>query len=712
MDKRKLLSLFKLKGGKNVLSNNKQKFYDKEERELLASKLNHFKYHKLYNSSKTNDYLLKKEKEKKEKEKIKIKIQRKYNILKKIFEKPKMLKLKTFNTLTKAKLPFSLKIKEEPEKRLKRIKSLKPNPKYHDFYTIKWLKHKFSNSLLEKSINTLLPDNGKPVIPDDESEEDRKHRKLMEFLDSLKPVIEKEKNVNINPKYFFDPKTYEKILKLKEIFLEFDEDGSRKMELDEMFTMFNQNNIFADLNELVDLFFKNKKIKKKYIMNLYLDFFQFMQFSLHRDQDFRNFMRDIKHKYQTGVFKTQEDENTYLPMSFNLILDYFITKGKERSAIEIINKSLKDMDELIYKGLQKDKNLLNSDFSLLNEDIRSKTLNTKDFRVQERLSSLRTNKHRLSITYRANTSLNKENISDEKENNKYIEQLEKINFKEPMREFEKLFKAHGVNLSKRGIKFNLTNSSYDKKLVKLFNSTYNSAMSDNSLSNRKTITENRLSNNNKKILNEDNISGNISKNIESKNVENSDDNSIITDIVNNYLNIKSIKKLNENNYNKFNNIKIAVDTSNKEIDSIKKLFKNKNEKNNNIKTYNNKFSKDNIGYVDNTFNKNIKNDKKEFNYINLNKNKLNQFYQYSFFENKNKNKTKISKYPSINKNKEFLINEYCTKNRYNKTEFNRSHNSFNKTNNSKIKLSAINNFEKSVNKIKYDYIPKDLLKKY
>ena len=147
MDKKRLLSLYQLKSEKKSLSNN-NKYNDlKKERNILDSKINHFKYLKLYNISKTKENSLKEEKEKK-KEKIRLKDQRKYKMLKKIFQKPKKIELKTLNKLTKAKLPFSSRKKEEPEIKQNRIKSLKPNPKFHDFYTIKWLRHKYSNSLV------------------------------------------------------------------------------------------------------------------------------------------------------------------------------------------------------------------------------------------------------------------------------------------------------------------------------------------------------------------------------------------------------------------------------------------------------------------------------------------------------------------------------------------------------------------------------------
>ena len=94
-----------------------------------------------------------------------------------------------------------------------------------------------------------------------------------------KKVPEREKHVNINPKYFFDQKTFQKILKFKEIFLEFDEDQSRKMEIDEMVEMFNQNHIDANLEDLRNLFFKDKHEKTLQSFISLKDKFRFLIFS-------------------------------------------------------------------------------------------------------------------------------------------------------------------------------------------------------------------------------------------------------------------------------------------------------------------------------------------------------------------------------------------------------------------------------------------------
>ena len=82
---------------------------------------------------------------------------------------------------------------------------------------------------------------------------------MIEFLESMKEPMGRERYVNINPKYFFTKTTFENVLKLKKIFLEFDKDGNRRMELDEMLEMFMSNKISANINDLVELFFRGKK---------------------------------------------------------------------------------------------------------------------------------------------------------------------------------------------------------------------------------------------------------------------------------------------------------------------------------------------------------------------------------------------------------------------------------------------------------------------
>ena len=354
-----------------------------------------------------------------------------------IFKKPEeKIKHKfVWPKITHPKLPFSKRERLPKEERLKKIREQKPNRIYHNYYMIKWLRNKYSDSLIEKSVFSMLPDNGKPVVPDDESEEEKRHRLLMEYVDSLyKRVPEREKNVNINPKYFFDQKTFEKILKFKEIFLEFDEDQSRKMEIDEMVEMFNQNHIEATLEDLKNLFFKGKRVKKEDIMKLYLDFYQFMNFALTKDQDFRNFMREIKEKRKkkekkTGSMdnlqeKNEDDDNDdegYLPMNFNLMFDYFLMKGKERASVDEIEKGMEEMDRIVNS---------NKNFE---DEGRNSTTDDKGKIYREKKNSFNLQ------NFMEFSNKNKDNEDINKINLDYEEQLKNLNFINLIDNFKTLF---------------------------------------------------------------------------------------------------------------------------------------------------------------------------------------------------------------------------------------------------------------------------------
>ena len=337
---------------------------------------------------------------------------------------------------TKPINPFSPRNIEPPEVRKKKIMALKPSKKFHDYHTIMWLRRRYNEKVIQRSIYSLLPDNGKPVIPDDESEEDKQKRLLFEWLDTYCKPKDRFKNVQINPKYFFTDKIFEKILKLKEIFLEFDEDGSRKMELDEMVEMFNQNHINANVYELADLFFKGQPFKPEDVKKLGLDFYLFMNFTLQKDQDFREFMRKIKEKYK----KEGMNEQSYLPMNFNFLLDYFINKGKERNSIDIIEKAVEEMDKIIGNENNENSN---------NEDEEKKT-NRKD---------------------------------------EFDEQLEKINFEEIIEEFSNLFKI-GEN---SGITNDTTSGAKSKRRLTSFRSS-NQTRRDTFHNNNININNNEVEN--------------------------------------------------------------------------------------------------------------------------------------------------------------------------------------------------------------------------
>ena len=460
-----------------------------------------------------------------------------------VFKKPKdqsKNKKTLWPKITHPKLPFSKRVRLPLEERKRLIREQKPNRIYHDFYMIKWLRNKYSDSLIEKSVFSMLPDNGKPVVPEDESPEEKKHRLLMEFLDSLyKKVPEREKYVNINPKYFFDQKTFQKILKFKEIFLEFDEDQSRKMEIDEMVEMFNQNHIDANLEDLRNLFFKDKHVKKEDIMKLYLDFYQFMNFALTKDQDFRQFMREIKAKRKSKIKdgkNNEEDEVGYLPMNFNLMFDYFLMKGKERASYEEITKSIVEMDKIINNNKNIDNVNTNNDI----DDNKSKT-NSSD--ANDNI-----------------TNKNKNNEDNENENIDYEDQLKNLNFVNLINNFTTLFHINDLSSSKgMSDSFMDLAASHeqisDMKNVKLKNDNNNIKTSEFNL---------------KDISNKEKDNKNKGKNSSTPKDINAN---LIENLVEYDMNRKRLKNLNINNYNKFHDINLALTETKKEVNNFIKAQK-------------------------------------------------------------------------------------------------------------------------------------------
>ena len=164
--------------------------------------------------------------------------------------------------------------------------------------------------------------------------------------------------------------------------------------------MFVENNIPVTSEDLIKLFFKNKKSqqqKHKIVFltedNFYLDFHQLVNFatSIENETKFTEFMRKIKkrvsrkkgEKYKgtsnsevasnlnhdiTNDFNNEiNDKNNlntikeekedkmnnndviYLPMTFNKILEYFDNKGKIRTNINKIKNTIVIKFILLYK---------------------------------------------------------------------------------------------------------------------------------------------------------------------------------------------------------------------------------------------------------------------------------------------------------------------------------------------------------------------------
>ena len=268
--------------------------------------------------------------------------------------------------LTKPIWPFSFKPKESKELIKNRLSSASPSEKYHNFNTIRWLNQKYSDSVKQKSIFSLLPNKGKVVVHEGESEKSKRHRKIIDYLESFRAPKEREKNVEINPKYFYNKKTFERIKKMKEMFLTFDKQGKQKLLLKELAKLFKNNGIDVEVNEIKNLFFKdidNTNSKNIPFNLLYVDFYQFMTFALTRDQDFRYFIRKLLKKNRAKSDK----KDLYFPMNFNSVLDFFMSKEKQSNSINSVQNAIKSMNKMMKfdsEDIDEKNNILNDELSL------------------------------------------------------------------------------------------------------------------------------------------------------------------------------------------------------------------------------------------------------------------------------------------------------------------------------------------------------------
>jgi hypothetical protein len=166
-----------------------------------------------------------------------------------------------------------------------------------------------------------------------------------------------------------------------------------------------------------------------------------MNFALSKssDQDFRIFMRKVKEKIVKekeldrieeekrknsmenkeeevvdDLFVDEKKEPVFLPMNFNLLLDYFINKGKERKSQKKIRRAIKMMRNILTPGRYPD-----DDPDFIDEEEDGDDDKSKDESEKK----------------------------EKKEEDEYDRQLREINTMEIMEEFDKLFKMSYVSPS-------------------------------------------------------------------------------------------------------------------------------------------------------------------------------------------------------------------------------------------------------------------------
>ena len=624
--------------------------------------------------------------------------------LKKVFNQKnsKNLKIK-WPKITHPKWPFSKKNDEPKDFKKMRIFSSRPSQKYHNFNTIKWLTQKYSDSVKEKSIYSLLPNNGKPIVPEYENEFNKRHREMMEYLESFKGPGGREKFVNINPKYFYNNSTFKKILRLREMFLEIDKRGNHKMLLKELVQLFKENNINVDIKELKNLFLKNvdnKKKKSESANLLYLDFYEFMNFALSRDQDFRLFMREIKRKNKMDetnrnsktISYDEKKENIYIPMNFDLIFNYFINKEKQRNSITIVENAIKEMDKIIQERFENQNQKEESAKMAKTEKQKTK----KKYTVSKTLKDKNLNFLSFNNYHRQNTiseeqeldpdslSINKSSKSTKKMHAKLNEMIEKekeeklkkINFAQLIKEFSNLF---GIKENDEKNKIN-----EDKNKNRIL-SADNSKM--NSYSNYYNNYNNYCNNYN-------------NNNYETINNNNNRKEKTYSEEVKKGMRIDSLKNININNFEKYHDLKLALSVTKEQI----KNMKNRDLIDEDLKTFNIVDVRDIINKV-NTFIKSPKSYKEKNNYSNTS-------FPVQKYLNNLDNSLKKDKY-YLNNKTEYNNNktnaEENTRNKFRKYHIKK--NIYNYYCGKPIIMDYINNSVKKTKLSRHDYVPNEFFAK-
>lgn len=479
----------------------------------------------------------------------------------KVFNPSRNFKMK-WPRITHPIWPFSKKVFQTEESTKKRIASARPSHKYHNFSTIRWLTQKYSDSVREKSIYSLLPNK---IVPENENESNKRHRKMIEYLESFKGPGGKEKFVNINPKYFYNNTTFNKILKLREMFLGIDKKGNHKMILKEVAKLFKENKIEVDLKELKSLFFKhinNNKNKKGQSANLlYLNFYQFMNFALSKDQEFMLFMRKIKKKYKKEEKKRssnslvfdEKKESVYIPMNFDVIIDYFITKEKQRNSAQRVKKAINEMDKIIQERLEiEQKQIEEGEDQDLEVDQKKQLKSIKKYISSKTLKDT-------NLQFLKNKKFKKTNTLTDKQLLQMKKSSKKI-----------------ITSSTKKIPFKLNDASEKKKVEKL--KSINFAQLTKEFSNLFGIKhineENEINKIQNRILSADNSKSYL------RNKLNSEENTY-SEEMKRRLRINSVKTINVDNYEKFHDLKLALNATKEQfqkmrnkkmIEEDKKLF--------------------------------------------------------------------------------------------------------------------------------------------
>ena len=208
---------------------------------------------------------------------------------------------------------------KEAEGEYKAIKTKKKKTRsVIDIKQINWYRRQKSKQYIEEGLTNLLIEKEKSIS----------------FLSRL--VLEssyhnKQTNINesnkFNPNLYFNPTELKKIYKIRDLFYEFDRDKSRTLDMDELYKMFNTNNIPITYEQLRAVFNYKNTLTLMDLINFILG-----------DEDKENF-REVMRQIKNDLYH-KEHKKRYIPTDFNELLEYFSEQGKIRDNMKILKKSI------------------------------------------------------------------------------------------------------------------------------------------------------------------------------------------------------------------------------------------------------------------------------------------------------------------------------------------------------------------------------------
>ena len=224
-----------------------------------------------------------------------------------------------------------------------------------DCSTLKWMRHLLPSNALSNTLTDMLieKEKSKPFLL--RILEDKNALQSIVRPNSRFPFLHNDKT--LKPELLFQKTTLEKIRQLRDIFLQFDADHSRTLEISELFTMFNTNGIPVTKDELIDLFTLRDQKKKK-IWEYKLTFLDFVNFSLSEECEakYRLLMKKVKQRTNSDI---------YLPMTLKQTLEHIFNKGKIKLNIAKINKGINKLEKIEKRKELEDSNTDKSKYLIL-----------------------------------------------------------------------------------------------------------------------------------------------------------------------------------------------------------------------------------------------------------------------------------------------------------------------------------------------------------